>query len=57
MRNYDKRAVNEKTGNEYFVEKSGDEIVKMYNDGDSNVFKAQIVGIIRPKEGMEYSPL
>ncbi len=52
-----KRAVNEKTGNEYFVEKSGDEIVKMYNDGDSNVFKAQIVGIIRPKEGMEYSPL
>ena len=51
-----KRAVNEKTGNEYFVEKSGDEIVKMYNGGDSNVFKAQIVGIIR-QEQWEYNPL
>ncbi|MDE5755955.1 MAG: ABC transporter ATP-binding protein/permease [Clostridia bacterium] len=52
-----KEAVNEKTGNKYYVERSYDEIEKMYNDGDANVYKAEIVGILRPKEGKDYTPI
>ena len=29
----------------------------MYDNGDTNVHKAQVVGILRPKEGKEYSPV
>ncbi|MDE6870092.1 MAG: ABC transporter ATP-binding protein, partial [Clostridia bacterium] len=51
------KAVNENTGNTYFAERSGQAIREMYNTGDPNVYKAEIVGIIRPKEGKEYSPI
>ncbi|MDE5911126.1 MAG: ABC transporter ATP-binding protein/permease [Clostridia bacterium] len=51
------KAVNENTGNTYFAERSGQAIREMYNNGDPNVYKAEIVGIIRPKEGKEYSPI
>lgn len=51
------KAVNEETGNTYFVERSGKEIEAMFKNGDPNIYKAEIVGIIRPKEGKEYSPI
>ncbi len=54
---YVKGAVNENTGNEYFTERSGKTIRDMYDNGDTNVHKAQVVGILRPKEGKEYSPV
>lgn len=52
-----KKALNEETGKEYFVEKTGDEIVQEYENGSKDIYKAEIVGIIRPKEGKEYSPI
>ncbi len=51
------KTVNENTGNVYYTEKSGQAIREMYDNGDPNVYKAEIVGIIRPKEGKQYSPV
>ncbi|MDE6475223.1 MAG: ABC transporter ATP-binding protein/permease [Clostridia bacterium] len=51
------KAVNENTGNVYYTERSGQAIREMYNNNDPNVYKAEIVGIIRPKEGKQYSPV
>ncbi len=51
------KTVNENTGNVYYTEKSGQAIREMYDNGDPNVYKVEIVGIIRPKEGKQYSPV
>lgn len=51
------KTVNENIGNVYYTEKSGQAIREMYDNGDPNVYKAEIVGIIRPKEGKQYSPV
>ena len=58
---YVKGAVNSKTNNVYFTERSGNAIREMYESSDinvqKNVHKAEIVGILRPKEGKDYAPL
>ncbi|MDE7190975.1 MAG: ABC transporter ATP-binding protein/permease [Clostridia bacterium] len=51
-----KKTVNDK-GVTYFAERSGKEIRQMYNDGNEDIYKAEVVGIIRPKEGKDYSPI
>ena len=52
-----KKSFNEETGREYFVEKTSDEIIQEYENGSKDIYKAEVVGIIRPKEGKEYSPI
>ncbi|MDE5654196.1 MAG: ABC transporter ATP-binding protein/permease, partial [Clostridia bacterium] len=54
---YVKGAVNENTGNEYFTERAGKAIRDLYESGNKDVHKAQIVGILRPKEGKDYAPI
>ena len=54
---YEKGAVNEKTENVYFTERTGKAIRELYNNSDPNVYKAEIVGILRPKEGKDYAPI
>ena len=51
-----KKTVNDK-GVTYFAERSGKEIRQMYNEGSKDIYKAEVVGIIRPKEGKDYSPI
>lgn len=52
-------AVNEQTGNKYYknTEEEYREIKKLYESGDPNVYKAEVVGILRPKEGKDYAPI
>lgn len=45
------------TGTEYYAERSYREIRAMYKNGDPNVYRANVVGIVRPKAGKEYSPI
>ena len=54
---YVKGAVNDKTDNEYFTERTGKVIRSMYESGDKNILKAEIVGILRPKQGKDYTPI
>ncbi|MDE6189280.1 MAG: ATP-binding cassette domain-containing protein [Clostridia bacterium] len=50
-----KQAINQETGRTYFVEKSYDEIKDLGEE--DGVYKLSVVGILRPKEGSEYSPV
>ena len=54
---YVKNGLNEEEDHEFFNERSGKAIRNLYDSGSKDVYKAEIVGILRPKEGKDYSPI